>query len=87
MSSISEYVIAQPSVGALVFSSNSVLYLTEVDDAGAADGGGKEGAGPSFNRFNRGGQFRVYDAGQNSFQKRSKVKINGLGSCIAVAME
>ncbi|APT68430.1 ICP8 [Suid alphaherpesvirus 1] len=38
-------------VGALVFSSNSVLYLTEVDDAGAADGGGKEGAGPSFNRF------------------------------------
>ncbi|ANZ03044.1 polymerase catalytic subunit [Suid alphaherpesvirus 1] len=33
-----------------------------------------------YGRFNRGGQFRVYDAGQNSFQKRSKVKINGLVS-------
>ncbi|ARD71354.1 single-stranded DNA-binding protein [Columbid alphaherpesvirus 1] len=37
-------------VGAMVFSSNSALYMTEIDDAGGPEG--KDGAGtPSFYRF------------------------------------
>ncbi|AVT50750.1 single-stranded DNA-binding protein [Cervid alphaherpesvirus 2] len=36
-------------VGAMVFSSNSVLYMTEVDDGGAADA--KDGAAAGFHRF------------------------------------
>ncbi|ALJ84061.1 single-stranded DNA-binding protein [Felid alphaherpesvirus 1] len=36
-------------VGAMIFSSNSVLYMTEVDDGGAVDG--KDGPNPSYHRF------------------------------------
>ncbi|AQX83342.1 single-stranded DNA-binding protein [Canid alphaherpesvirus 1] len=36
-------------VGAMIFSSNSVLYLTEVDDGGIMEG--KDGPNPSYNRF------------------------------------
>ncbi|ASW27077.1 single-stranded DNA-binding protein [Beluga whale alphaherpesvirus 1] len=36
-------------VGAMVFASNSVLYMTEVDDGGPGDA--KEGHATSFNRF------------------------------------
>nr|WHT50070.1 major DNA-binding protein [Bovine alphaherpesvirus 5]WHT50152.1 major DNA-binding protein [Bovine alphaherpesvirus 1]WHT50238.1 major DNA-binding protein [Bovine alphaherpesvirus 1]WHT50326.1 major DNA-binding protein [Bovine alphaherpesvirus 1] len=36
-------------VGAMVFSSNSVLHMTEVDDGGAADA--KDGAAAGFHRF------------------------------------
>ncbi|WAO25971.1 single stranded DNA binding protein [Equid alphaherpesvirus 1] len=36
-------------VGAMVFSANSVLYMTEVDDGGPADG--KDGSNPSYHRF------------------------------------
>ncbi|AIL02948.1 single-stranded DNA-binding protein [Equid alphaherpesvirus 3] len=36
-------------VGAMVFSSNSVLYMTEVDDGGPAEG--KDGSNPSYHRF------------------------------------
>ncbi|QBN85151.1 DNA polymerase catalytic subunit-like protein [Phocid alphaherpesvirus 1] len=31
-----------------------------------------------YGKFNKGGLFKVWDIGQNNFQKRSKVKINGL---------
>nr|BCB65313.1 DNA polymerase catalytic subunit-like protein [Walrus alphaherpesvirus 1] len=31
-----------------------------------------------YGKFNKGGLFRVWDIGQNNFQKRSKVKINGM---------
>ncbi|QBH74826.1 DNA polymerase catalytic subunit [bovine alphaherpesvirus 1] len=33
-----------------------------------------------YGKLNRGGLFRVFDAGQNRFQKQSKVKINGVVS-------
>ncbi|QBN85150.1 single-stranded DNA-binding protein-like protein [Phocid alphaherpesvirus 1] len=36
-------------VSAMIFSSNSVLYMTEVDDGGVMEG--KDGPNPSYNRF------------------------------------